>query len=73
VLLGDCRYTMHSVEYKFTGRVPGSATYTRLKVNRETGARYLHYMKVGTISYYNLGNRKLLYLYYTEVGMKVRE
>jgi hypothetical protein len=48
------------------GRVPGLATYTRLKVGRETGARYLHYTEVGTVSYYSLemGN------YYTFVTQK---
>jgi hypothetical protein len=55
------------------GRVPGLATYTRLKVDRETGARYLCYMEVGTVSYYNLGNGKLLYLHSMEEGTKVRE
>jgi hypothetical protein len=30
-----------------TGRVPGLAIYTKLKVDRETGARYLCYMEVG--------------------------
>jgi hypothetical protein len=37
-----------SSESSLFGRVPGLATYTRLKVDRETGARYLHYMEVGT-------------------------
>jgi hypothetical protein len=55
------------------GRVLGLATYTRLKLGRETGARYLHYMEVGTISCYSLGKGKLLHLCYTEVGTKVME
>jgi hypothetical protein len=36
----------HSKHEWRVGRVPGLATYTRLKVGRETGARYLHYMEV---------------------------
>jgi hypothetical protein len=35
------------------------------------GERYLCSMEVGAVSYYSLGNGKLLYLHYMEVGMNV--
>jgi hypothetical protein len=62
-----------SLQTIINGIMLGLATYTRLKVGRETGARYLCYTEVVTVSYYSLGNGKLLYLCYMEVGMKVME
>ena len=51
--------------------MPGLATYTRLKVDRETGSNYLHCTEVGMQATIYEGSKYVLYLHCTEVGTKV--